>query len=81
VAKTPASKKLKARWLMVEAAMDCTKMRTKMRRACRLVLVYDLAPVVAAKRIGVMRQDLHTALIRVRLKLALVEAYAAGVKS
>jgi predicted DNA-binding protein (UPF0251 family) len=79
VAKTPTSKKLKARWLMVEAAMDCTKMQTKMRRACRLVLVYDMRPVVAAKRIGVMRQDLHIALIRVRLKLALVEAYAAEI--
>lgn len=63
------------RRLIVAAALDYTRLRRKMRRACRLILLHGKRPAEAARIVGANRQDVHRAMIRVREKLREVESY------
>jgi len=72
-------RKLRARHLVVEAALDMTKLSAKLRRACMLVLVHGYTNAEAAHKIGLPgnsgRQNVFRALKRLKPKLAEVEAH------
>jgi len=75
----PERRKLRARHLVVEAALDMTKLSLKLRRACMLVLVHGYTNAEAAHKIGLPgnsgRQNVYRALKRLRPKLGEVEAH------
>jgi DNA-directed RNA polymerase specialized sigma24 family protein len=68
---------LRARRLMIDAALDMTRMKGKMRWACRLILLEGKTPTEAARRVGVRKQNVYRGMLRARAKLALVETEAA----
>lgn len=80
MAKPPTDpQQLKARQLMVEAALDLTKLGRKLRRACILVLVHGYTNAEAASKIGGLkygRQNVYRALKKVQPKLLEIEQYA-----
>lgn len=70
---------LRARHLLVEAALDMTKLGRKLRRACMLVLVHGYSNAQAAQKVGGLkhgRQNVYRALKKVQPKLAEIEKYA-----
>lgn len=68
-----AEKRKLARAIMVEAALDLTRMKRKTRRACMLVLVEGEKPAAAAMATGQTRQHVHDSLVIARKRLAEVE--------
>lgn len=64
-----------AQRLMVEAALDLTRLKSKMRRACLMVLVDGVKVPDVARQVKVPRQTIHRALITARVRLAEVKAY------
>lgn len=72
---TDAQKLRKARVLMVEAALDMTRLEPKMRRAMLLVHVRGYTPARAARRVGSRRQFVYRAGLVLAPKLAEVKAY------
>lgn len=72
---------LRARALLIEAALDLTRMKGRMRWACRMVLLNGRTMQQAATRTGQKRQNVYKALLRARAKLALVQNEADKLKS
>ena len=68
-------KELRSRALIVSGALDMTRLKRKLRRACMLVLIEGYANHEAAKKVGVSRQNVYRALKRLKPKLAEVEAH------
>lgn len=67
---------VRARRLLVDAALNMTRMKRQMKRACRLVLVQGYRPAEAARIVRLHRQHVYRAIKSVEPKLAEVTAYA-----
>lgn len=67
---------IRARGLLVDAALDLTRLRAKMRWACRLVLLQGKRPSEAARRVGAKKQNVYKALLKARAKMAVVQQEA-----
>lgn len=72
---TPDERQRRGRELMLEAALDLTRLKKKMRRACRLVELQGKQSHEAAAIVGVPRQHVYRALLVLRPKLAVVEQH------
>lgn len=71
----------RARVLLLLVAFRLTRLDAKMRAACRLVIIKGRAPVDAARKVEVQRQNVSRALRKLRPKLAEVRAaYDEGMK-
>lgn len=75
MAKKLISHKEKARQLIVSAALDMTRYKRKVKRACKLVLLYNHTQAEAAEKVGLRKQNVSRALVNLKPKLAEVEAY------
>lgn len=74
---TPRS--IRARRLLVSAALDLTRNNALMRRACILVLVHGYGPTRAAAKVKATRQNVARAVRRLRPKLLEVTKYAEAI--
>lgn len=76
---TPAERNArKAKRLMIEAALDMTRLTKRHRKAAMLVLLDSVPMAKAARKQRVNRQHVYRNLLVVRAKLAEVQAYMQG---
>lgn len=72
----PNNAEIRARALLLDAALDLTRLKGKMRWACRLVLLQGRTPSEAARRVSDHRQNVYKALLKVRAKMLIVQEEA-----
>lgn len=65
----------RAQLLLVTGALDMTKIKGALRRACLLVLVHGKTQAEAARQVKRKRQNVYRAIRKLEPKLAEVKSY------